>query len=210
MNKLATLILSLAFVFGSHGYGKSFSEQELLNVIDAAAKEAGVPSYLLRSICRVESSLNPTAFVSQDGGSGNHAFGLCQVLRSTAEKFVGKDAGCERNFKTLNIGKTPKNCQLFAPKVNALAAGKFLKSLIVRYKGDLKKATAAYNAGSVRPCMSGEVRNKAGIFLYKCKIGGILNQKYVDKVNKHLPQDFFSPTSPKEQIAQNQVLIPSV
>ncbi len=62
-------------------------------VIEKAAKKVGVPFEVLRAICKTESNLKTDAYVYSDGGGDNHAFGMCQVLRTTAEKYVGIDKG---------------------------------------------------------------------------------------------------------------------
>jgi len=40
-----------------------------------------------------------------------------------------------------------KSNEYYDPQKNAEAGAKYLKQLLVKYKGDVKKALAAYNAG---------------------------------------------------------------
>ena len=90
----------------------------------------------LAAICSVESSGNPSAVNVNDGGSPS--LGLCQIKFETA-KLVGFRGGPS---------------ELLKRHVNHHYAYRYLRKQYHRY-GCMKKAIAAYNAGSVR----GEIRN---------------------------------------------------
>lgn len=153
-----------------------------------AAKKGKVPYEVLRAICRTESNLKADAFVFNDGGENNHAFGMCQVLRKTAEKFRIKDAGCSRNFAdpSLKLKRTYNQCKLFSPRVNALIAARYLRSQIDRYQGDVVKAVASYNAGSVVMCGKKGWVHSNGKRLYPCQQNDIMNRYYVDRVESFM------------------------
>lgn len=91
-------------------------------VNDTAAREQLTPD-LLRAVIRKESAGYPCA-VSPKGAAG-----LMQLMPQTARQFAVTDS--------------------FDPKQNVEAGARLLKQLIDRYPGDLAKALAAYNAGSV-------------------------------------------------------------
>ncbi len=154
--------------------------------IDGALKQAAikadVPYELLRAICQTESNLKHDAFVFNDGGSGNHSYGMCQVLHFTAKNYIDVEAGCAQDFRDPSLARSPKACSLFGPKTNALVAAQYLKAQIDRYKGDLVKATAAYNAGSYLTCTKGKVKTSTGRALYTCVPGDVLNRHYINRV----------------------------
>ncbi len=178
--------------------------------IKQAAEEKGVDPELLRAICMSESSrrLDPEAFNYSDGSRRNHAFGICQVLYSTAKGMGLRDEGCKRNFDqekevTLDrqngfrealIARTWKNCKLFGPLTNARYAAKLLAFNLERYKGDVRKAIASYNTGTVLICQTGwlsiSITNsrtgKVTGIKKKCKIGELANEYYVLRVEKNI------------------------
>jgi len=157
------------------------SKAYIQEAITEAAQKAGIPEDFLRAICTTESDLRADAFVYNDGGNDNHAFGMCQVLRKTAEKYVGKDPKCNQDFR--NLERSAKTCKLFGPKLNALVAARYLREQIDRYDGHLFKAAAAFNSGSLRVCSAkGWVTNVKGERLRRCKPGDLLNRYYVNKV----------------------------
>lgn len=92
-------------------------------VQEASARE-GLAARLLTAVIEQESAFVPCA-VSPKG-----ALGLMQLMPATAEQ-----------LGVLNP---------FNPKENVDAGAKFLKSLLVRYGGDLSLALGAYNAGPAR------------------------------------------------------------
>lgn len=166
-----------------------FSNQ-LTPYIDKAfteiAKEQGVNVSLLKAICMGESSFRPHVFVKGDGYGQNHAIGICQILISTGEGFGIVDHRCYRLFKFNDtVNNVFKNCKLFGPRTNIRVAARLIKSLSLRYGNDITKIIAAYNAGQVKECRTGVVKNSKGKVLYKCKIGGLLNKVHVDRVKTY-------------------------
>ncbi len=91
------------------------------HLINRAADQHGVESPLVKAIIRAESGFNPKA-VSKKG-----AMGLMQIM--------------PQNIKPLNI-KDP-----FDPWENILGGTLYFKRMLKRYKGTLRLALAAYNAG---------------------------------------------------------------
>lgn len=168
------------------GYVVSVRPHE--EIFSKVAKEEGVPVGLLRAICWAESKLEPLAYNHGDGTGSNHAFGICQVLNSTAKDYGFSDANCTKDFSN-KASRSYKGCKLFGLETNVRYAAKFLKSKLDQYDQSWIHATAAYNAGTVRICKTGVVtRAKDKSVLWKCKKGGILNQKYVDDVLKALEE----------------------
>jgi soluble lytic murein transglycosylase-like protein len=99
-------------------------EAEIAPLIAAAATAQQLKPALLRAVIRQESAFRPCA-VSAKG-----AMGLMQLMPETVEQFQVADA--------------------FDPAENVHAGAKYLKQLMERFKGDLKLALAAYNAGPAR------------------------------------------------------------
>jgi soluble lytic murein transglycosylase-like protein len=91
------------------------------NLIHAAAEKHGVDESLIRWVIAVESNFNPRAV------SRKRAQGLMQLLPATAAL-----------YSVANI---------FDPAENIDAGTHYLKDLLARYRGDLRLALAAYNAG---------------------------------------------------------------
>ncbi len=167
----------------------AISSDYIENAIAEAAREFDVPHQILRAICMTESNLKATAFVFNDGGEENHAFGLCQVLRATAEKFGVKDEGCRRDFRDTSLTRSYKECKLFGVKTNALIAARYLRKKITLYRGDFFKAVASYNAGSVRTCPEDGWSRWRGEKLHACVPGGLLNRYYIKRVNKFIVEN---------------------
>lgn len=90
------------------------------SAIRTAADSQGLPVELVRSVARMESGYNQKA-VSPKG-----AIGLMQLMPSTAE----------------TLGVRPNEIA-----DNAEGGAKYLRELLVRYKGNAVLALAAYNAG---------------------------------------------------------------
>lgn len=97
-------------------------DPELAPLIDAAAKRHQVEPKLIRGVIERESAFHACA-VSPKG-----ARGLMQLMPSTIEQFKVDDA--------------------FDPAQNIEAGATFLRQLLDKYKGDIKLALAAYNAGA--------------------------------------------------------------
>jgi soluble lytic murein transglycosylase-like protein len=91
------------------------------NLIHAAAEKHGVDESLISWVIAVESNFNPRAV------SRKRAQGLMQLLPATAAVYAVSD--------------------IFDPAQNIDAGTRYLKDLLARYRGDLRLALAAYNAG---------------------------------------------------------------
>jgi soluble lytic murein transglycosylase-like protein len=104
---------------------------ELTPLIEGAAKRHQVEPRLLLGVIEQESSFHACA-VSAKGAKG-----LMQLMPATIEQFDVADA--------------------FDPAQNIEAGTTFLRQLLDKYKGDLKLALAAYNAGA------GAVDNSGGV-----------------------------------------------
>ena len=85
-----------------------------------AALSQGLPPEFVRSVARVESGLH------QDAVSSKGAIGLMQLMPGTAA----------------TLGVRPESAQ-----ENAEGGAKYLRSLLLHYRGDAVLALAAYNAG---------------------------------------------------------------
>jgi len=95
--------------------------EKLLQIAEAVAKRNDMDPALVQAVIQTESNWNPFA-VSSKG-----AFGLMQLLPSTAERYGVRD--------------------VFDPEQNVKGGTRYLRDLLDLYHGDLKKSLAAYNAG---------------------------------------------------------------
>lgn len=91
------------------------------DLIRAAAAREGVDPALVKAVVQTESAYDPSAV------SGAGAKGLMQLMDGTA--------------KSLGVSNA------LDPVQNVLGGTKYLKQLIGKYGGDVKRALAAYNAG---------------------------------------------------------------
>jgi len=105
------------------------------HIIIKSSRKYSVDSNLIRAVIAVESCYNSRA-VSPAGAQG-----LMQLIPATAERFGVSDS--------------------FNVEQNINAGTKYLRFLLKRYNGDLRKATAGYNAGE------GKVDRYNGIPPYK-------------------------------------------
>jgi Transglycosylase SLT domain len=90
-------------------------------LIHAAAQKHGVDEKLVAEVIAAESNFNAKAV------SRKHALGLMQLLRQTAERYAVAD--------------------IFDPAQNIDAGTHYLSDLLARYRGNVRLALAAYNAG---------------------------------------------------------------
>ncbi|HKW88609.1 MAG TPA: transglycosylase SLT domain-containing protein [Candidatus Acidoferrales bacterium] len=94
---------------------------KLEKVVRAAAAKNGLDPALVQAVIQAESNWNPRA-TSRKG-----AFGLMQLIPKTAERYGVED--------------------VFDPVQNIQGGTRYLRDLLDRFNGDLKKSLAAYNAG---------------------------------------------------------------
>lgn len=126
--------------------------KQIESLIQKISSEVKIDPDLVRAIIKRESDFRP--YVSRkEPKIGDESIGLMQVLVKTA-RWILRDNELKRE-------------DLFDPKINILAGAKYLKYQLDRYRGDIKKAIAAYNAGSAR---------------YKRSTNEFINQPYVDFV----------------------------
>jgi soluble lytic murein transglycosylase-like protein len=103
----------------------------MLAIIALAEVSQGIPNGLLKSVCTVESNLNPDAVAKHDGAVNDHSHGLCQVKIGTARQF-------EPNLTVRD---------LYDPRTNARVAAKYLRWQYDRYNS-WDRALVAYNRGT--------------------------------------------------------------
>ncbi|VEF48688.1 murein lytic transglycosylase [Bacillus freudenreichii] len=91
------------------------------SIIQRAADTYNLPSKLIKAVIRHESNFNARA-ISRAGAAG-----LMQLMPSTAR----------------GLGVT----DIMDPEQNVMGGAKYLRSMLDKYKGNVKLALAAYNAG---------------------------------------------------------------
>jgi len=123
------------------------TEEDFYPIITVAAKQHEVDPSIVKAIIMAESSYNPKA-VSNKGAKG-----LMQLMPVTARELGVKNS--------------------FDPVQNIDGGVRYFKMLLDRYKGNVKLALAAYNAGS------GKVQEYNGIPPYKA------TRIYIKKVLKY-------------------------
>lgn len=178
-----------AYSVGSDYIDKAFHD---------VAKEIGVSESLLRAVCWVETGHRPHLYRHADAGLNDHAFGICQVLYSTANTMGLKDENCLNDFSEAPISKRKyENCKLFGPRTNIRYAARFLKSRLDKYNGDEFKAIASYNSGSYKRCRDGwlyigEVQPDGTyqrVRFKRCIKGGPINFYYINRVLEALEKE---------------------
>jgi len=189
MQDLFNLVLNTALILNSPGVVVEIEPKSLRDLFTEVAIAEGVPAKLLRGICWAESRHTSDAYSHGDGSGNNHALGICQVLHSTAIYYGFEDKNCYNDFRAITA-RTYKQCRLFDSRTSMLFGAKVLKTMLDRYSGNWEKAAAAYNAGSIRICETGEIkRKKDGVVIGTCVIGGLFNQFYVDKVMQAIKEE---------------------
>jgi soluble lytic murein transglycosylase-like protein len=110
----------------------------------AAAARHGVSVRLVREVARAESDFVPTRI------SGTGAMGLMQLMPGTADELGVLDP--------------------FDAEQNADGGARYLRQLLKAYRGDVRRALAAYNAGPSRVPSVGPVHMPAETRGYVAKI----------------------------------------
>jgi soluble lytic murein transglycosylase-like protein len=128
------------------------------DIIAEAARENQLDSALIHSVIKAESNGDPNA-ISRAGAKG-----LMQLADSTST-----DLGVANPFD---------------PRANVFGGAKYLRTLINRFKGDLRLALAAYNSG---PAM---VDKHGGVPPFR------ETRDYIDRVTTYLRETSFGESSP--------------
>jgi soluble lytic murein transglycosylase-like protein len=131
------------------------SQADLRTFVTEAAIQEGVNPMLIQAIVRRESAAYPCA-VSPKGAQG-----LMQLMPATAADLGVAD--------------------VFDARQNLMAGARYLKQMLDRYKGDLRLALAAYNAGPQRVSPGGSV---PGIPETQAYVAAILGQ--LEESNKEI------------------------
>jgi soluble lytic murein transglycosylase-like protein len=186
---VALLAANTSFAISPEYIDKAFSE---------IAKEQGVDENLLRAICWVESRHKPHAYRHGDASRHDHAFGLCQVLYSTAQGLGLKDDKCARDFSDMLPGeRNYTTCDLFGPRTNIRYAAILLKRHLKKYDNNEYKAVLSYNAGRYVVCKNGWLHvnqvQEDGSYkrekFKRCLKGGPINLYYGNRVTTALERD---------------------
>ena len=97
------------------------------NFVEQMNNQAGLPKGLMSAIARKESSWNPLAVNKSSGAAG-----LFQFMPGTAKAYGLSDD------------------DVFDPNKATLAAGRYLRDNMARYKGDIAKTLTQYNGGKIQ------------------------------------------------------------
>jgi hypothetical protein len=127
----------------------------------AAARQTGVEDAWLRAVAHAESDFDAKA-VSAKGAQG-----LMQLMPELSKEYGVGDP--------------------FSSSESIRAGARHLKSLMRRYKGDLKLATAAYNAGVGAVTRYGGVPPYAETQAYVEKVGA-LHERYLQAMGKRIAE----------------------
>lgn len=139
MSKYFKVVLALLITLFL--FSMSRARADVVKIIRNSAKAYNIKPDVLLGICWVESN-HIINVINRNDPSG--AYGVCQVLKSTAEDIVGQSLSAYT---------------LLDPTVNSLLAAKYLRMKLDRYNNDVIKAIAAYNAGSARYKKNGDLIN---------------------------------------------------
>lgn len=130
LRRLPERALALSFLL-AHRVHCSGSEEDFpaQQLVQDAAQRHGVSTRLALAVARTESDFVHTRI------SGTGAMGLMQLMPDTARELGVHDP--------------------FDARENADAGVRYLAQLVAMYRGDLRRAVAAYNAGMGRVPLSG-------------------------------------------------------
>ena len=121
------------FTIGKTGISTNYTDAGLKKMVARICRQQDINFRLVSSLVDKESKWNPTAIGKNPNGT--YDYGLFQLNSGNSKMFVKYFWDRKDTFDFKN------------PEHNAYVGIKFFKSLIVHYKGDVKKALQAYNAG---------------------------------------------------------------
>jgi len=156
----------------------SGKHQDLRGIISAASSRSQIDADFIASVIHAESGNNAHA-VSRKG-----ARGLMQLMPTTAN----------------NLGVTNS----FDPEENVDGGVRYLRELLVRYKGDAAKALAAYNAGPQRVQQYGGVPPYRETHAYVARVITDYNRKKLAEKKRPASEGTSATSSKIETIAQKR------
>ena len=128
-------------------------------IIIPLSNQYGVNDSLIRATIMQESRWNTNAYhldKKKDGtirydkyGRPSESVGLMQVILGTAEWMLNKSVG------SVSLSS------LYDPNLNLTVGVKYLAYQLKRYSGNVKKAIAAYNAGTATYALGGDFSNQS-------------------------------------------------
>src|SRR5690349_13202463 len=110
--------------------GGPMSQQEILRAVGRAARQQGIDPVLVAGVVQQESSFRPDAFRAEPQ-IRDASRGLMQLLLGTARW----------------MGFTGEPAELFDVETNLTYGCRYLRYLLHRYNGHVRRALAGYNAG---------------------------------------------------------------
>ncbi|WP_232522266.1 transglycosylase SLT domain-containing protein [Marinimicrobium alkaliphilum] len=137
-------------------YNTPLFTRQFQDIIDQAASRHGVDPALVRAVIHAESAFRPTAL------SPKGAQGLMQLMPATAQELGVGDA--------------------FLPEQNIDGGVRYLARLLTQHRGDVRLATAAYNAGPGAVRRHGGVPPFAETRTYIERVG-ILHRRYQEALS---------------------------
>ena len=113
----------------------------------AASAAHHLPPGMLSAVCYVESHHANGAIHIKDGKGDS--LGACQIKLATARSLGYKGS---------------KGALRYHASTNTFWAAKYLSKQLKRYKGSVRMATAAYNAGTCNQDKKGKIRNSKYVY----------------------------------------------